>query len=71
MPQSEMSVKVHKTFGDKAVRELPAPKITKEYPRQQPSYETKNPVSLDSFGEAVKAPLGYIVAGRVRICLEP
>lgn len=65
MPQSELGVKVHNLFGENVVRELAAPAITKEYPRQQPSYETKDPVPLESFGDTVKAPLGYIVAGRV------
>jgi hypothetical protein len=65
LPQSELGVKVHNLFGDNNVRELPAPAITKTYPKQQQSYETKNPVSLETFGETVRAPLGYIVAGRV------
>lgn len=54
-------------FGEKRVRELAPPSITKEYPKQQASYETKDPVSLDSFGDTVHAPLGYIVGGRVRL----
>ena len=40
------------------------PKNTKVYDRQQPSYETLHPVPLDSFGETIRAPLGYIVLGR-------
>lgn len=40
------------------------PAVTKTYPRQQPSYETNNPVDLSSFGETVHVPLGYIVLGR-------
>ncbi|KAF2803047.1 DUF1446-domain-containing protein [Mytilinidion resinicola] len=64
MPQSEINLNVHNLFGEKTVRNLGFPKVTKEYPRQQTSYETSNPVSLDSFGETVRAPLGYIVAGR-------
>ena len=67
MPQSELGVKVHKMFGSQDTRELPAPVVTQEYPRQQQSYETSDPVPLESFGETVRAPLGYIVAGRVRI----
>jgi hypothetical protein len=64
MPQSEINLRVHNLWGEKSIRSLGAPKVTKEYPRQQASYETKNPVSLDSFGETVRAPMGYIVAGR-------
>lgn len=65
MPQAELGVKVHSMFGEQGVRELPPPSITREYPRQQESYETRDPVPLESFGETVRAPLGYIVAGRV------
>lgn len=66
MPQSELGVKVHKMFGTQDTRELPAPAVTKEYPKQQQSYETSDSVPLESFGETLRAPLGYIVAGRVR-----
>jgi hypothetical protein len=65
MPQAELGVTVHNMFGSQTVRELPPPPVTGDYPKQQRSYETSNPVSLDSFGETVLAPLGYIVAGRV------
>jgi len=65
LPQSELVVEVHNLFGDNTTRQIPTPVITKEYPKQQQSYETKDPVPLDSFGETVRAPLGYIVAGRV------
>ncbi|KAJ4358377.1 uncharacterized protein N0V89_002959 [Didymosphaeria variabile] len=64
MPQSELGVTVHNTFGSQKTRELPPPAVTREYPRKQQSYETSNPVPLDSFGDTVLAPLGYIVAGR-------
>ncbi|EAU35112.1 predicted protein [Aspergillus terreus NIH2624] len=40
-----------------------APKF-RTYDRQQPTYETKNPVPLGSFGPAVRLPLGRIVLGR-------
>ena len=65
MPQSELDIKVHNMFHSQNVRELPPPTITREYPRQQQSYETSNPVPLETFGETVRAPLGYIIAGRV------
>jgi hypothetical protein len=48
----------------KSLIDLSLPKITKEYPRQQSSYETASPVDLSLFGETVRPPLGYIVAGR-------
>lgn len=65
LPQTELGVTVHNLFGEKKSRPLAAPAITKEYPKQQQSYETTNPVPLETFGETVRAPLGYIVAGRV------
>lgn len=43
--------------------DLSPPEITREYPRQQDSYETTLPIDLSSFGETLRAPLGYIVAG--------
>lgn len=64
MPQTGLNLRVHNLFGDKNILDLSAPKIAKEYPRQQQSYETASPAPLDSFGETVRAPLGYIVAGR-------
>ena len=65
MPQSELGVKVHNLFGANNVRELPPPAATREYPRQQASYDTKDPIALDKFGPTIRAPLGYIVGGRV------
>ncbi|KAF2794142.1 DUF1446-domain-containing protein [Melanomma pulvis-pyrius CBS 109.77] len=64
LPQTELPLRVHNMFGDKKVTALEAPKVTKTYPRQQTSYETSSPVDLSTFGETVRAPLGYIVAGR-------
>jgi hypothetical protein len=34
------------------------------YDRRQPTYETKNPVDLSTFGLTVRLPLGKIVLGR-------
>ncbi|KAH7079952.1 hypothetical protein BKA63DRAFT_562667 [Paraphoma chrysanthemicola] len=64
LPQDQLPLHVHNLWGKKKVTNLSAPTITKEYPRQQPSYETDSPVDLSAFGETVRAPLGYIVAGR-------
>jgi hypothetical protein len=36
----------------------------KEYPSDQPSYETKDPVDLKKFGPTTRGPLGWIVGGR-------
>ncbi|RDW65637.1 acyclic terpene utilization AtuA family protein [Aspergillus mulundensis] len=63
IPQTALRQRVHNLY-DNRVTDIPAPKITREYPRQQKSYETTNPVDLSTFGETVRAPLGYIVLGR-------
>ncbi|KAJ2904383.1 DUF1446-domain-containing protein [Zalerion maritima] len=69
MPQSELKHTVHLLYtpakGTKSSIPMSAPTNTKVYPKQQPSSpETVNPVSLSSFGETVRAPMGYVVAGR-------
>ncbi|KAH8602080.1 hypothetical protein B0O99DRAFT_588305 [Bisporella sp. PMI_857] len=64
LPQSDLNHQVHLLYDDERIIRLDPPPITKEYPRQQPSYETENPVDLSAFGETVRAPLGYIVLGR-------
>jgi hypothetical protein len=64
LPQAELNHRVHCLWGEQRIVDMARPQITREYPRQQPSYETKNPVSMDSFGPTVRAPLGYIVMGR-------
>jgi len=63
-PQSEINHQVHLLFGDNKITKIDTPKVTKTHPRQQESYETKNPVDLSSWGETVRAPLGYVVLGR-------
>ena len=64
LPQSELRHRVHRLFGDRGVTDMPAPVLTRTYPRQQPTYETVDPAPLDGFGETVRAPLGYIVMAR-------
>lgn len=63
-PQSEINHQVHLLFDEGKITNMGYPTETKTYPRQQPSYETENPADLSSFGETVRAPLGYIVLGR-------
>lgn len=43
---------------------IPPPTTTQTYPRQQQSYDTDAPFSLDTWGARTKAPLGYVVHGR-------
>ncbi|KAF2181947.1 DUF1446-domain-containing protein [Zopfia rhizophila CBS 207.26] len=63
MPQSACRHRVHCLFGAGKAINVALPPMTKEYDPQR-SYETEHPISLDAFGEAVLAPLGYIVLGR-------
>ncbi|KFY65081.1 hypothetical protein V496_02826 [Pseudogymnoascus sp. VKM F-4515 (FW-2607)] len=63
-PQSAINHRVHCLFGEQRITAMGIPPKTQEYPRQQPSYETKDPVDLSNFGETVRAPLGYVVLGR-------
>jgi len=61
MPQSSIH---HQTIiGGKTVDISPSP-VTTKYPVTRPSYETSNPVALDSFGPTIRAPLGSIVHAR-------
>ena len=60
--QSLLEERVH--LPDGTTVEIASPTCTREYPRQQPSYDTSDPVALDSFGATVRAPLGYVVLGR-------
>ena len=62
LPQSLIQETVH--LPDGTIVDMPAPTLTKVYPRQQPSYDTKDPKPLDSFGPTTRAPLGYVVMGR-------
>lgn len=68
LPQTHVSHRVHLLFpapeGSKDIIDIPAPTKTEKHQRQQPSYETSNPISPISFGETVRAPLGKIVLGR-------
>jgi hypothetical protein len=64
LPQSELNHRVHCLFGDNKIIKMAPPTKTQTFPRQQDSYETKDPVDLSSFGETVHAPLGYVVLGR-------
>lgn len=63
LPQESMTVRTHLLWNDKTI-DIPKPPKYGEYLVQQPTYETSNPVSLDSFGPTVRLPLGKIVLGR-------
>jgi hypothetical protein len=61
-PQDLIKHEVH-TF-DERILSISPPKTTKVYARQQDSYDTSSPLPLDTWGETVDAPLGYISHGR-------
>lgn len=60
--QSLVKERVHLAQGQ--VVDIPPPAVTQVYPAQQKSYETENPLPLDSWGPTQVAPLGYIALGR-------
>jgi hypothetical protein len=62
MPQSFVKETAH--LPDGTVIDIPSPTNVQTYEREQPSYDTQDPVDLTSFGETTRAPLGYVVMGR-------
>jgi len=64
LPQSEFTQRVHLLWDNDKTIDMPLPPQFRTYDRQQPSYETKNPVDVNSFGETVRLPMGKIVLGR-------
>ncbi|KAK5684837.1 hypothetical protein LTS10_002912 [Elasticomyces elasticus] len=69
LPQSAVNHRAHLLFAPqgpngKSIIDIPAPTHTAKHQRQQPSYETTNPVDLTLFGETVRVPLGFIALGR-------
>jgi hypothetical protein len=63
LPQSDITHVSHMPFAQKSVS-IPPPTDTESFIYEQPSWETDNPVALDSWGPTTLAPLGYIVHGR-------
>lgn len=63
IPQSACNHRVHFLFGDKCTIDIPTPPTVREYGPQE-SYNTRNPVPLEQFGEVEEAPLGRIALGR-------
>lgn len=62
LPQSEVMHRVHLQGG--RTIDISPPVETKTYPRHQPSFETPDPVDLESFGPTTLAPLGYVAHAR-------
>jgi len=64
LPQSLVQHRVILPWqGDKSIEVRSADTMI-DYQRDQPSYETENPVDLKSFGPTTRGPIGWIVGGR-------
>ncbi|EON98296.1 putative duf1446 domain protein [Phaeoacremonium minimum UCRPA7] len=64
LPQAEVKHSVVLPWQDKAL-DIPVQKnVRTDYPRDQKSYETENPVDLSTFGPTTRGPLGWVVGGR-------
>ncbi|KAH8680030.1 hypothetical protein BGZ60DRAFT_445451 [Tricladium varicosporioides] len=63
LPQSEVNHRVCLPWEDRTI-EIPVTPKTQEFPRNQLSYETSNPIDLKRFGPTTRGPLGWIVGGR-------
>lgn len=63
LPQNETTHIAHMPFAKKSVS-IPPPTEVETFLYEQPSWETENPVALDSFGPTKLAPLGYVVHAR-------
>ncbi|TKA75002.1 hypothetical protein B0A55_02645 [Friedmanniomyces simplex] len=67
LPQREVSHRVNLMWAGQAI-DIAVPKAVREYgykrEERQWSYETKEPMALDSFGQTTRAPMGWVVLGR-------
>ena len=63
LPQSEVSHKINLMWSNQRI-DIPIASCVKEYTERQWSYETKNPMPLESFGPTTRAPLGHVILGR-------
>ena len=64
LPQSLVQHRVILPWDNDQVVDIPPCQNTVDYPRNQPSYETKDPVSLEKFEPSTRGPLGWVVGGR-------
>ncbi|PNH48078.1 hypothetical protein VD0004_g399 [Verticillium dahliae] len=62
LPQSFVNETAH--LPDGRVMDIPSPVVTREYAREQPSYETDSPANLKKFGPTTRGPIGWVVMGR-------
>lgn len=64
LAQSEVQHRVVLPWENNKVLDIAPCENTVDYPRDQPSYETKGAVDLDSFGPTTRGPMGWVVGGR-------
>ncbi|KAG7130839.1 hypothetical protein HYQ45_010431 [Verticillium longisporum] len=62
LPQSFVNKTAH--LPDGRVLDIPSPVVTREYAREQPSYETESPANLEDFGPTTRGPIGWVAMGR-------
>ncbi|KAG7109281.1 Leucine aminopeptidase A like protein [Verticillium longisporum] len=62
LPQSFVNETAH--LPDGRVLDIPSPVVTREYAREQPSYETDSPANLKKVGPTTRGPIGWVVMGR-------
>ncbi|KAF2671945.1 DUF1446-domain-containing protein [Microthyrium microscopicum] len=63
IPQAVVRHQVNLLESNQVIDIPPSPSV-RLYETRQWSYETKEPVALDSFGPVVRGPLGWVVLGR-------
>ncbi|KAM5341672.1 hypothetical protein ACJ41O_014703 [Fusarium nematophilum] len=64
LPQSEVRHRVELPWAGRSI-DIPVQKnVRPDYPRDQKSYETSDPVDLATFGPTTRGPLGWVVGGR-------
>ena len=51
-------------YEDNRIIDIPPIANLRDYPRDQPSYETKDAVDVKSFGPTTRGPLGWVIGGR-------
>ncbi|KAK2745561.1 hypothetical protein FQN57_003686 [Myotisia sp. PD_48] len=63
LPQSEVKHAVQLLWKNESIQIPPSPACKLYEPRQW-SYETRDPIALDTFGPTTRGPLGWVVLGR-------
>ncbi|KAF2462822.1 DUF1446-domain-containing protein [Lindgomyces ingoldianus] len=64
LAQSEVQHRVVLPWLNSKTLDVRPPARMKEYPRDQPSYETTDPVDLKQYGPTTRGPMGWVVGGR-------